>query len=135
MNEKQTKYECTGPFFSAVFVTKYQQIAFFCNARPTSLKLAHISNKSGFLNASRYEREETFKSTFFCWWINRRLCWNILYAFFMSEKKTLNKALKLFITIVVKQTLLTIQSRWKAIEEVSVFYSVHIWQDHLDYLK
>lgn len=52
-----------------------------------------------------------------------------------KEKKTLNKALKLFITIVVKQTLLTIQSRWKAIEEVSVVYSVHILQDHLDYLK
>lgn len=50
----------------------------------------------------------------------------IYFMRFLCLKKKLNKVLKLFITIVVKQTLLTIQSRWKAIEEVSVFYSVHI---------
>lgn len=64
---------------------------------------------------------ETFKSTLFFWWINWRVCWNILLRYFFIWKKS-NKTLKLHISKVIQQTFLTVQSQWKAI------YSELSWQ-------
>lgn len=75
------------------------------NARLTVPKLVYILNNWWFLNANLYslnpeksygnylscvylnQWEELFKSTLFCWWIDWRVCWIIIYALFYVWEK------------------------------------------------